>query len=31
MIEDLKESEKNDQRLLRHIIRCYLRLSENNR
>lgn len=31
MIDDLAESEKEDQRLLRHIIRCYLRLSENSR
>ncbi|CAD8098590.1 unnamed protein product [Paramecium primaurelia] len=29
MIDDLHQSQKDDQRLLRHIIRCYLRLSEN--
>lgn len=29
MIEDLQNNQKDDQRLLRHIIRCYLRLSEN--
>eukprot|EP00828_Plagiopyla_frontata_P042257 TRINITY_DN6256_c0_g1_i1.p3 TRINITY_DN6256_c0_g1~~TRINITY_DN6256_c0_g1_i1.p3 ORF type:complete len:296 (+),score=41.43 TRINITY_DN6256_c0_g1_i1:97-984(+) len=31
MIEDLETGGKDDQRLLRHIIRCYLRLSENQR
>lgn len=32
MIEELNNPEKEtDQRLLRHIIKCYLRLSENNR
>lgn len=29
IIEDIAENEKDDQRLLRHIIRCLLRLSEN--
>jgi len=29
MIEELVESKKDDQRLLRHIIKCYLKLSEN--
>ncbi|EGR29075.1 hypothetical protein IMG5_163650 [Ichthyophthirius multifiliis] len=31
MIEDLIQNEKDDQRLLRHIIRCYQRLSDNPR
>ncbi|KAL4439327.1 hypothetical protein ABPG74_016990 [Tetrahymena malaccensis] len=31
MIEDLEQNQKDDQRLLRHIIKCYQRLSENNR
>jgi len=29
MVEDLQNSGKDDQRLLRHIIRCYIRLAEN--
>mmetsp|Transcript_26208 Transcript_26208/g.23070 ORF Transcript_26208/g.23070 Transcript_26208/m.23070 type:complete len:123 (+) Transcript_26208:460-828(+) len=29
MVNDLVQNKKDDQRLLRHIIRCYLRLAEN--
>jgi len=29
MVEDLVNSDKDDQRLLRHIIRCYHRLADN--
>lgn len=31
MIEELVENKKDDQRLLRHIIKCYLKLSENSK
>ena len=32
MIDELHQNEKEkDQRLLRHIIKCYMRLSENSR
>lgn len=31
IIEDIHENGKDDQRLLRHIIKCFLRLSENDK